>query len=79
MPKSLNPAESGLTGAEYEVYNIVRARQAENETITTRYVSEEWGGKEMSWTWRVLRALMDKGMIEQYSGRFYRLAKHKPK
>ena len=73
---SPNPAELGLTGAEHEVFQIVSKRQAAGKTITSGDVAAAWGGKNRSYTYRVLKSLMNKGLIEQYSQRYYKLAQH---
>ncbi len=76
-PHTLNPAENGLTGAEHEVYDIVQVRQDAGKTTTSGDVAAKWGGKNRSYTYRVLASLISKGLIEQYSQRYYRLAKKK--
>lgn len=73
----LNPAENGLTGAEHAVYNIVQERQKSGKTTTSGNVAEAWDGKNRSYTYRVLKSLIVKGLLEQYSQRYYRLAKRK--
>lgn len=74
---TLNPAEHGLTGAEFAVYQIVEKRQAAGKTTTSGDVAKAWKGKNRSYTYRVLKSLMDKALLEQYSQRYYRLAKRK--
>lgn len=73
----LNPADHALTGAENDVYKIVEARHRAGKTTTSGDVAKEWGGKNRSYTYRVLSALMRKELIEQYSQRYYRLLKPK--
>ena len=73
-PNTLNPAEAGLTGAEHEVYEIMRTRQDTNQTITSGDVASKWE-KERTYAYRVIKALIDKGYAEQYNTRYYRLLK----
>lgn len=74
---TLNPAEYGLTVAEFRVYEIVAFRQEQKRTTTSGDVARGWGGKNRSYTYRVLKSLIDKGLVEQYSQRYYRLALRK--
>jgi hypothetical protein len=59
------------------VYKIVEKQQAQNLITTSGMVAKAWGGKNRSYTYKVLASLMVKGLIEQYSQRYYRLAKQK--
>lgn len=73
--QAFSPADYGLTGAEFCVYQIVEKRHAGNKTTTSGDVAREWGGKNRSYTYKVLASLIVKGVVEQYSQRYYRLAK----
>ena len=72
-PRTVNPAEQSLTEAHYAVYCILSARQHEGKTTTSGDVAAEWGGKNRSYTYKVLKALIDKGLVEQYSQCYYKL------
>lgn len=74
MP-ALNPAQHGLTAAEDAAYQIVAKREAAMKTTTSGDVAEAWDDKNRSYTYRVLKSLIDKGLLEQYSHRYYRLKK----
>ncbi len=67
-----NAASVGLTEAENAVYRIVRERQRRNRTTTSGDVAVAWDGKNRQYVWRKLEALIEKGLIERYSGRYYR-------
>lgn len=68
-----NPLDFCLTVVQSEVLKIV-ARRTKAGRITTRLdISEALGGKDKSWTCRILRALLDKGLIEKYEQRYYKL------
>jgi len=68
-----NPLDFCLTVVQSEVLKIV-ARRTKAGRITTRLdISEALGGKDKSWTCRILRALLEKGLIEKYEQRYYKL------
>ena len=69
-----NPAELGLTDAQNNAYRIVRDRQERGLTTTSGDVAEEWGDKNRSYVYRVLKALADKKLVVRYSQRYYKLA-----
>lgn len=71
----LNPAEIGLTTSQNEVYCIVRSRQAKRLVTTSSDVAEDWGGKNRSHVYRVLKVLTDKGLVVRYDQRYYKLNK----
>lgn len=71
--KAHNPAALGLTDAQNNAYRILQNRQARGLTTTSSDVAEEWGDKDRSYVYRVLKALCDKGMVERYSRRYYKL------
>lgn len=74
-PLTLNPADHGLTGAEFRVYKIIEKRHREGKTTTSGDVAKAWGGKNRSYTYRVIATLMKAELVEQYGQRYYRLAK----
>lgn len=43
-------------------------------TTTSGDLSKAWGDKERSYVYRVLKVLTDKGLVERYSQRYYKLA-----
>ena len=68
-----NPLDFCLTVVQSEVLEIV-ARRTKAGRITTRLdISEALGGKDKLWTCRILRALLEKGLIEKYEQRYYKL------
>ena len=68
-----NPAEHELTGSEYEVFQIMRKRESERLLTMTGDVAEDWGDKNRSYTYRVLKSLADKKLIQSYNRRYYRV------
>lgn len=68
-----NPLDFCLTVVQAEVLQII-AKRTKEARITTRIdISEALGGKDKSWTCRILRALLEKGLIEKYEQRYYKL------
>jgi len=68
-----NPLDFCLTVVQAEVLQII-AKRTKAGRITTRIdISEALGGKDKSWTCRILRALIDKGLVERYEQRYYKL------
>lgn len=68
-----NPLDFCLTVVQAEVLQII-AKRTKAGRITTRIdISEALGGKDKSWTCRILRALIDKGLVERYEKRYYKL------
>ena len=68
-----NPLDFCLTVVQAEVLQII-AKRTKEARITTRIdISEALGGKDKSWTCRILRALIDKGLVERYEQRYYKL------
>lgn len=70
---SYNPAQLGLTGAEDEVLKIITSRQRRGLIIKSSDVAKA-RGNERSYTYRVIQALIGKGLVEQYRQGHYRLA-----
>jgi len=70
---TFNPAHLALTDAQHEVYRIVRDRQDRGLTTTSGDVAEDWGDKNRSYVYRVLKALTDKNLVERYGQRYYKL------
>lgn len=68
-----NAVQLGLTPGEFEVYSIVRKRHLKGKTTANSDVAEAWD-KSRTYVYRTLRSLVDKGLVERYSGIFYRLA-----
>lgn len=68
-----NPLDFCLTVVQAEVLQII-AERTKYGSITTRLdISKSLGGKDKSWTCRILRALIDKGLVERYEQRYYKL------
>lgn len=68
-----NPLDFCLTVVQAEVLQII-AKRTKAGRITTRIdISEALGGKDKSWTCRILRSLIDKGLVERYEQRYYKL------
>lgn len=68
-----NPLDFCLTVVQADVLQII-AKRTKAGRITTRIdISEALGGKDKSWTCRILRALIDKGLVERYEQRYYKL------
>ena len=72
-----NPAQMELTAAQNAVLIIVRSRQERGETITSTNVTQERGLKDRSSSYRVLKSLIEKGLIENYGGSYYKIAEIK--
>lgn len=69
-----NAAKLELTAAQNAVYKIVHSRQLSGETTTSTDVTNDRGLKDRSSTYRVLKSLIEKGLIETYAGKYYKLA-----
>lgn len=72
MP-TINPAAAGLTDAQNDVYQIIVRRQANHLVTTAGDVKESYRDKDRAWIYRLLKALITKGLIERYDRNFYRL------
>lgn len=72
-----NPAKLELTAAQAAVYKIVRSRQMRNKTTTSTNVTKDRGLKDRSSTYRVLKSLIELGLIETYAIKYYKLAEQK--
>ena len=68
-----NPAALGLTDAQNNAYRILQNRQARGLTTTSSDLAEDWGDKDRSYVYRVLKALCDKALVERYGRRYYKL------
>lgn len=69
----INPAKERLGNAEAAVYKIVRRRQSRGLTITSGTVAKDYGNKHRVHVYRLLRSLIEKGLVERYDTRYYRL------
>ena len=69
----LNPVEEGLTEAEYNVFKVLEKRQVRGKVTSTGDISKALRGLDRSWIWRNLMSLIEKGIVEQYSRRCYRI------
>lgn len=68
-----NPLDFCLTVVQAEVLQIIAKRTKAGRITTRMDISEALGGKDKSWTCRILRALIDKGLVERYEQRYYKL------
>lgn len=68
-----NPLDFCLTVVQAEVLQIIAQRTKAGRITTRMDISEALGGKDKSWTCRILRALIDKGLVERYEQRYYKL------
>jgi len=68
-----NPLDFCLTVVQADVLQIIAKRTKAGRITTRMDVSEALGGKDKSWTCRILRALIDKGLVERYEQRYYKL------
>lgn len=68
-----NPLDFCLTVVQAEVLQIIAKRTKAGRITTRMDISEALGGKDKSWTCRILRALLEKGLIEKYEQRYYKL------
>lgn len=69
----INPAGLKLTAAQTQVLKILRGRQSMGLISTSTDVAKAWGDKDRSYTYRVLKSLIGKGLIENYSRRYYKI------
>lgn len=69
-----NPAELGLTAAESAAYTALTTAIGEGKTVTSGDVAERMDGKNRSYIYRVLERLINKGLVERYGQRYYKLA-----
>jgi predicted transcriptional regulator len=60
-----------LTAAEDKVFKIVSRRVENGKTVTTQDVSKSFGGKHRSYVYRILKRLIDKGLVTRYLTRYY--------
>jgi predicted transcriptional regulator len=68
-----NPLDFCLTVVQADVLQIIAKRTKAGRITTRMDISEALGGKDKSWTCRILRALIDKGLVERYEQRYYKL------
>jgi len=57
----------------------VRSRQALGLTTTSTDVTNDRGLKDRTSTYRVLKSLIEKGIIQTYGGKYYKLAEQTEK
>lgn len=69
-----NPADLKLTNVQANVFNIISVRHKSGRITTRADIDEALGGIEKSWACRVLRSLTEKGLIERYGQRYYKLS-----
>jgi len=69
-----NPVDLSLTAVQFQVYNTVLTRHQSGQLTTRANIEEALGGRDKSWICRILRALSDRGLIERYQQRYYKLA-----
>ena len=68
-----NPLDFCLTVVQADVLQIIAKRTKAGRITTRMDISEALGGKDKSWTCRIVRALIDKGLVERYEQRYYKL------
>lgn len=68
-----NPLDFCLTVVQADVLQIIAQRTKAGRITTRMDISEALGGKDKSWTCRILRSLIDKGLVERYEQRYYKL------
>lgn len=73
QPKKDTAIDLGLTPAQFKAFEIVKKRSLKKLDTTIKDVAKAWGGKNRTYTSRTLKALIDKGLVERYSTRFYKL------
>lgn len=69
----INPAEFMLTERQAAVYKLVKSRQNSGKVTTRLDIQNDLGGMDKSWICRVLKALIEKCLIERYEQRYYKL------
>ena len=69
----LNPAKEGLTKAEYNIFRVLKKRLDMDKVTSTGDISYALDGLDRSWIYRILISLTEKGIVERYGQRFYRI------
>ena len=69
----LNPAKEELTKSEHNVLKALKRRQNIDMVTSTGDLSYELHGLDRSWIYRILISLTEKGIVERYGQRFYRI------
>lgn len=62
-----------LTETQAKVYKILSDRYQSGKLTTRSDVEKALGGKEKSWVWRILNSLSEKGLVERYEQKYYKL------
>lgn len=71
---TFNPVDLQLTAVQSGVYSILLARHQSGQLTTRADIETALGGKDKSWICRILRVLSEKGLIERYQQRYYKIS-----
>ncbi len=69
----LNPTKEGLTEPELRILKALKRRQNMDMVTSTGDLSNDLHGLDRSWIYRKLMSLIEKGIVERYGQRFYRI------
>ncbi len=69
----INPASLGLTSLQLQAFRVIEQRQSAGELTTRSDIQTALEGREKSWVSRNLAVLIEKGLIELYNQRYYKL------
>jgi len=73
LTKMTNKPFMALTQAQSDVFRVVRTRQNAGKITTRADIEKQLDMNDKSWTCRILKALIEKGAIERYDQRYYKL------
>lgn len=68
----INPVDLGLNSLQSDLYRSIAERHKAGTPTTSTDLAKELN-KEGSWIFRNLIVLIDKGLIERYGNKYYKL------
>jgi len=72
--KSLNPVDLCLTPTQHKAYLFIAKRHAAGQITKRSDIQAALNNVDRAWICRIIDVLIDRGLVERYKQRYYKLA-----